>query len=222
MNELDAPILNGHQTSATTSDDIDKPMNNDLHDSLPVSPATPISNQVSVDEKIEVDFQEQESDARNEPLPLKSDEDAGDITAVDVSSVPLDQTDVDSSAFAFVASRTILNIDVDSIPPDTPMGTNEESSTPIPVNGINGINGVNGEHDVVMDEHTPATTPGIFNDTNGIIEDPSTAHTTPNDALDDDDDKPPPAKRPRMHSDADQASIAHVSPLFSVRRFWAC
>lgn len=219
MNELDAPILNGHQTSATTSDDIDKPMTNDLHDSLPVSPATPISNQVSVDEKIEVDFQEQESDARNEPLPLKSEEDAGDITTVDVSSVPLDKTDVDSSAFAFVVGRAFLNIDVDSIPPDTPMGTNEELSTPTPVNGVNGVNG---EHDVVMDEHTPATTPGIFNDTNGISEDPSTAHTTPNDVLDDDDVKPPPAKRPRMHSDADQASIAHVSPLFSVRRFWAC
>jgi len=35
------------------------------------SPTTPVSNSVAPDVKIDMDFQEQESDVRHEPLPIK-------------------------------------------------------------------------------------------------------------------------------------------------------
>lgn len=67
---------------------------------------------------------------------------------------------------------------------------------------------------------TPVTTPGVQG-FSGASNGDSTTNTTPNAApLDDgegDDDKPRPAKRPRVHSDADEASIAHVSFVFPVR-----
>ncbi|KIK71261.1 hypothetical protein GYMLUDRAFT_976433 [Collybiopsis luxurians FD-317 M1] len=157
----------------------------------PVSPATPVSNQLSADVKIDVDYEGQESDARNEPLPVRTVDNDDEEAFKTVSSVGQFGTDGDSN----------------SLPPETPMDINDASSTP--TNGVNGVNGVHIEADVTMDDHTPATTPGVSGSFNGTNGDPSTAHTTPNDAADDDDDKPPPAKRARVHSDADQASIAH-------------
>jgi hypothetical protein len=83
----------------------------------------------------------------------------------------------------------------------------------------NGVNGVNGDvHMADPDDHTPATTPGV-NDilsTSQIDLNDSSAYTTPN--VDLEDDQPPPAKRARVHSDADKASIAHVSLEFAVPR----
>jgi hypothetical protein len=69
--------------------------------------------------------------------------------------------------------------------------------------------------DVVMADVTPATTPGLQADssmatitTNGA----STPFSSPDERPSPDDDhKPPPMKRARMHSDADMASLAHVS-----------
>ncbi|KAG7099447.1 hypothetical protein E1B28_001298 [Marasmius oreades] len=74
------------------------------------------------------------------------------------------------------------------------------------------VNGSDANGDVVMgenDEHTPATTPGVS--TSGTLESvgSSTSHTTPNDGPDEEEDKPPPAKRVRVYSDADKASLAH-------------
>ncbi|KAF9270448.1 Bromodomain-containing protein [Marasmius fiardii PR-910] len=66
--------------------------------------------------------------------------------------------------------------------------------------------------DVVMgenDEHTPATTPGVSTSETLESVGSSTSHTTPNDGPDEEDDKPPPAKRARVYSDADKASLAH-------------
>ncbi|KAF5382911.1 hypothetical protein D9757_006322 [Collybiopsis confluens] len=183
--------LNGDQAPLPSASPDGDLMTVDVSSFPPVSPATPVSNQVSADVKIDADFEGQESDARNEPMSVKT---------VDTD---------DEDALKNVSSDGQFGIDGDSnsLPPETPMDTNDASSTP--TNGVNGVNGVHVEADVNMDEHTPATTPGVsgsFSGTNGDI---STAHTTPNDADDDDDDKPPPAKRPRVHSDADQASIAH-------------
>lgn len=84
----------------------------------------------------------------------------------------------------------------------------------------NGVNGVNGDiHMADPEDNTPATTPGV-NDVLSASQldiNDSSAYTTPN--VDIEDDKPPPAKRARLYSDADQASIAHVSvdlaPFFS-------
>jgi hypothetical protein len=77
---------------------------------------------------------------------------------------------------------------------------------------------VSPSEDVVMadvETDTPATTPGLQPDssmatitTNGA----STSCSSPNERPSPDDDhKPPPTKRARMHSDADMASLAHVS-----------
>ncbi|KAJ3794041.1 Bromodomain-containing protein [Lentinula aff. detonsa] len=201
----DAPVIssdverNGDQAHSITTNGDDKLINNEIHTPIPASPSTPVSNEISPDVKIDVDYEDQESDARNEPLPVETIHPGENETLKDVSTVPEIGTDLDST----------------SLPPDTPMDTNDSHDTlSTATNGINGHsngNGVNGIHadaDILMEEHTPATTPDVsgafFHGNND-----STAHTTPNDALDDDDVKPPPAKRARVHSDADHASNAH-------------
>lgn len=94
---------------------------------------------------------------------------------------------------------------------------------------INGING-NSDHingDDVKMEDVDAPTPNTSHDlpgasaTNVASNGTSPSFATTRDHFDeDDDDKPPPAKRARVHSDADKASLAHVSPFFHpVRRF---
>ncbi|KAJ3828487.1 hypothetical protein F5880DRAFT_1608389 [Lentinula raphanica] len=191
--------LNGDQAPIISSNGDEQPINNDSHAPFPASPPTPVSNDISPDVKIDVDYEDQESDARNEPLAIENVEPVVEDIQNDVSTVVENGADVDSN----------------SVPPDTPMDAVDSSENmPTPTNGVNGhsnVNGVNGIHadgDVNMEDHTPATTPDVsgafFNGNNG-----STAHTTPNDAADDDDVKPPPAKRARVHSDADQASNAH-------------
>ncbi|KAF7339672.1 Bromodomain-containing protein [Mycena sanguinolenta] len=75
------------------------------------------------------------------------------------------------------------------------------------LNGVNGTNGDVSMHDA--DVNSPVTTPGGMPpaSSNGA----STSHTSPQDPLsqDQDEDQPPPAKRPRILSDADQASFTH-------------
>jgi bromodomain-containing factor 1 len=79
--------------------------------------------------------------------------------------------------------------------------------------------------DVVMGDaatETPATTPGLFPDSSMatiVSNGASTSYSSPNDhSIPNDDHKPPPAKRARLHSDADMASLAHVSLFFLVRQ----
>ncbi|KAJ3872123.1 hypothetical protein F5051DRAFT_445486 [Lentinula edodes] len=191
--------LSGDQASLIDADAENQPLGNEVLGSPPASPSTPVSNQITPEVKIDVHYEDQESDAHNELLPIEPIHDTQDETQQDVLTV----------------SEVAAELDSGSLPPETPMETNDSNdATAVPINdinGLNGVNGVNGVHvdsDIIMEEHTPATTPGVsggsFSGTNG-----STAHTTPNDILDDDEDKPPPAKRARVHSDADQASIAH-------------
>ncbi|RDB29127.1 SWR1 complex bromodomain subunit bdf1 [Hypsizygus marmoreus] len=174
------------------------------------SPATPISNITAPDVKIDIDYQEQESDARHEPLPIKSldsldkYEDGSTIPQVGIADDP-----------------STIPIHPPNGTPLTPSGEviadmKMAEANPAPLS--NGVNGGTLE-DVVMhdaDTETPATTPGLVHadssmasiDANGA----SPAYSTPVEdhfERDDNDDKPPPAKRARMHSDADQASFAH-------------
>jgi len=70
-----------------------------------------------------------------------------------------------------------------------------------------------------MDVQSPVVTPDpsfppAASSSNTVESIPlSTSYTTPNDdsCPHDDDVQPPPAKRPRVHSDADKASLANVS-----------
>jgi hypothetical protein len=82
---------------------------------------------------------------------------------------------------------------------------------------IPSISGVNGSYyhtDIPMDvDTTPVITSGaqVFS---GMCDGGApTLHISPTD--DEEETKPPPAKRRRVHSSADQASLAHVS-IFSL------
>jgi hypothetical protein len=68
-------------------------------------------------------------------------------------------------------------------------------------------------HTSVVNSDPSATSSSNTIDSNAV----STSYTTPLDCPNDDDVQPPPAKRPRMHSDADEASLANVSPPCPVR-----
>lgn len=85
-------------------------LNGDLkrHPSSPAadSPATPVSNAAVPDVKIDIEYQEQESDVRHEPMPIKSIAPVDNkpaVTAIDdVSTVPQIGTPVDpGSSFLF-------------------------------------------------------------------------------------------------------------------------
>ena len=72
--------------------------------------------------------------------------------------------------------------------------------------------------DIIMGDavtETPATTPGLLPDSS-LATVVSNGASSPHSPLpqSNDDHKPPPAKRARMHSDADMASLAYVSPVF--------
>ena len=56
------PVINGHINGHTPTAD---------------SPNTPVSTIPAPDVKIEMDYQEQESDVRHEPIPIKSIQDSG-------------------------------------------------------------------------------------------------------------------------------------------------
>ncbi|KAF8168327.1 hypothetical protein B0H34DRAFT_670517 [Crassisporium funariophilum] len=173
------------------------------------SPATPVSYSAAPDVKIDMDYQEQESDVRHEPLPIKA------IDSLDkrdnASIVPQVGTPVDPSSIPIHAPS--------GTPPPPPGDLLEDvkMSESMQINGtvtvhMNG-NG-NGRDDVVMDDndaHTPATTPGISADFSmASIDGASSTSVTrsyPDDS--DDHDREPPAKRARMQSDADTGYTAH-------------
>lgn len=77
------------------------------------SPATPISNIVAPDVKIDIDYQEQESDARHEPMPIKqldSIEKHEDVSStVPQAGTPLDPgmlSQLVSSPFRFLIANS--------------------------------------------------------------------------------------------------------------------
>jgi hypothetical protein len=117
-----------------------------------------------------------------------------------------------------------------SIPINPPSGTPppppgellkdvQMSEEPLP-NGSH-HNGLNG--DVIMNDArvTSSPTPEAPPDSSMASPDGSQPDASMSSHLDDNDgDKPRPAKRARMHSDADQASLAHVSSChFFVRQY---
>ncbi|TFK41386.1 Bromodomain-containing protein [Crucibulum laeve] len=160
------------------------------------SPATPVSSDAVPDVKIDIDYQEQESDVRHEPVAIKNIEliDKRDISTVPQVGTPLDP---------------------DSIPIHPPHGTPppQEGDLLEDVKMAEHVpNGINGNHangtDVEMSDATPTPTPGPQQDSSmATLDDASSSQTRP--ASYDDDEGPPPAKRARMHSDADKASFAH-------------
>ena len=194
------------------------------------SPNTPVSTLDAPDVKIDIDYTEQESDARNEPILVKPIETAPEPD--DASTVPQVGTPVDPGMCETSRELTALILFPASIPINPPSGTPppplgelsrdvQMLEEPLP-NGSH-HDGPNG--DIVMND-APATsspTPEIPPESTMASLDGSqpdvsmSSHPSPDDH---DEDKPRPAKRARMHSDADQASLAHVSPChFLVRQY---
>jgi bromodomain-containing factor 1 len=159
------------------------------------SPNTPVSS-FTPDVKIDIDYNEQESDVRHEPIPIK----------------PIDL--IAKSENASTVPQIGTPVDPESIPINPPTGTPPpppgellkdvqmaEVSLPNAQPNGNHCDGLNG--DVAMDDvlaESSATTPDAP---------PESSMASANGSAHDDEDKPPPAKRARMHSDADKASLAH-------------
>lgn len=160
------------------------------------SPKTPVDIILAPDVKIDMDYQEQESDVRHEPLPVKQLDHHAKFEA-------------DSGNYGFCLPSLTFDLLSGTLPISTPPDAN-------------GNGHLNGHHpDVVMteaDAHTPGATPGISGDFSmASIDGGSNGSATrsyPDD--DDDDQREPPAKRMRTSQDV---TMAHVSlSLFSVRR----
>ncbi|KAI0374378.1 Bromodomain-containing protein [Pilatotrama ljubarskyi] len=164
------------------------------------SVATPVNNSLVSDIKIDVDYTEQESDARHEPVPVKADR-VDDASVVPQISTPADPGE---HTIAIDASYAPYAIE-DSIPIAPPHGT-----PPPPPGEL--------LEDVKMaEEHTPANGVDVeMSETSGQangLPNGQTSYANPVHANNDDndDDKPPPAKRARKYSDAERASLANTA-----------
>lgn len=193
VNGNDKPLLNGQHLNGQHI--------NGKSSSCPEaeSPDTPVSITTAPDVKIAMDYQEQESDVRHEPI-MKS------IDAVDRSDT------------ASIISQPGTPADPSTIPVHPPAGTPPPPSGDL-LEDVKLAETVSVTGDVVMGDvgdamtETPVTTPGLLPDSSMatiVSNGASTSYSSPhNQPLHDDDHKPPPAKRARIHSDADIASLAH-------------
>ncbi|EFI28580.1 bromodomain-containing protein [Coprinopsis cinerea okayama7 len=161
------------------------------------SPATPVSSGPAPDVKIDLDYQEQESDVRNEPMQIKSMDDAFNkpepqVPVVSQLPLPVDQTSVPSAP---------QDIKMD----DQPTQSNSNDTNDAQPAHTNG--------DVDMkDDHDYAPPPPLSTDASMATSDrqspvPYTPRERPGPG--EEEDGQPPAKRPRVHSDADKASMTH-------------
>lgn len=80
-------------------------------------------------------------------------------------------------------------------------------------NGLNGLNGSHPNGDVVMKDEQPSETAAIAADASMAsideVPSPNGSRERPSEGYE--DDEQPPAKRARILSDADKASMTHVS-----------
>lgn len=188
--------LSGHALgpdSANSSNGARTPdlvVNGDLHDhkSGPSaspsahSPATPTSTFAAQDVGIDIAYQEQESDVRHEPIPVK----------VETTEKPHVVPSISLNDCMTSRSTSPSHLRVEDLKVEEELATSPViDSTAEP------------KDDVLMHD-TPT-------ETSFMSSEPIVADTPMLDNDDDDDehDKPPPAKRPRMESDADPVSFAH-------------
>ena len=171
------------------------------------SPTTPISNSVVPDVKIDMDFQEQESDVRHEPLPVKS----------------IDTIDKNDQSFCFFSlvflCLTLISSDPISIKSSTSLTPDDvKMSEELQINGSVTVHTNGHEDDVQMvdtDSQTPGATPGISGDFSMASIDGSSTSVTRSYPDDSDELGEPPAKRARiLSSDVDMHHTAHVSSYF--------
>jgi hypothetical protein len=211
-------VLNGDTASEVPSHVVD-------------SPTTPISDSAPPNVKIDIDYQEQESDARHEPLLVKIDHIDPSCMSLCLSRLfYLLKKNLWRVFLGFFLLAAIPTLEYPVSPgDDEPMPENQDPNGDVQGELVEDVqmeelmlepNGhPNGktELDLSTDVQTPDTPPvssslPAASSSTTIESIPvSTPYSTPNDSSRNDDDMPPPAKRARMHSDADKASLAHVS-----------
>ncbi|KAG5719332.1 hypothetical protein E4T56_gene13287 [Termitomyces sp. T112] len=161
------------------------------------SPATPISNMVAPDVKIDIDYQEQESDARHEPIPIKQ-LDSIEKPANASSTVPQVGTPLDPATIPIHPPKGT---------PPPPSGDLLEDVKMVEDSPVLATNGHSSHDDVVMNDNTetPATTPGFPADS--YVADIATPSYPPHE-----EDQPPPAKRARMESEPNEVMLNSATP----------
>ncbi|KAJ2920262.1 hypothetical protein MD484_g55, partial [Candolleomyces efflorescens] len=160
------------------------------------SPATPVSTAPAPDVKIDIDYPEQESDVRNEPVeikpiaPLPHLQDVSVVSQTPSHEIPIDNVQDTSS---------------DSPYDDVSMAAH------LHANGLNGLNGSHPNGDVVMKDEPPSEAAAIPADASMAsideVPSPNGSRERPSEGYE--DDEQPPAKRARILSDADKASMTH-------------
>ncbi|KAG6902811.1 hypothetical protein C0995_011298 [Termitomyces sp. Mi166 len=163
------------------------------------SPATPISNMVAPDVKIDIDYQEQESDARHEPMPIKQ-LDSIEKSADASSTVPQIGTPLDPATIPIHPPQGTPLPSSGDLLEDVKIA--EDSSVPA-TNGVNHLS----HDDVVMNDNTEtsATTPGLHADFS--MADVAMPSYPPHE-----EDQPPPAKRARMESEPNDVMPNSATP----------
>ncbi|TBU49725.1 Bromodomain-containing protein [Dichomitus squalens] len=220
MHDALSSALNGAHTDSVSAPD------SPAVDSV----ATPINNSLVSDVKIDVDYTEQESDARHEPAPLKLDK------LENASIVPQLGTPVDpGTCIARFDASSSPDARQDTIPIAPPHGTPPpppgellddvkmaEQNPPVPGGDVemsessgkvNGLpNGQTHESPVAtpVSPSVPAVTSSSETAVDSHLASSPYANNTNANEDDDHDNKPPPAKRARKYSDAERASLANT------------
>ncbi|RPD81791.1 Bromodomain-containing protein [Lentinus tigrinus ALCF2SS1-7] len=177
------------------------------------SVATPINNTLVPDIKIDVDYPEQESDARHEPAPLKPE------NVEDASVVPQVSTPVDPDSIPIAPphgtpppppGELLEDVKMAEEPAPTTNGDVEMAESSGKANGL-----PNGQtHDSPIATPVSPSLPAAVSSSETAVDshDASSPYANNTNANNDDDDhdKPPPAKRARKYSDADKASLANT------------
>ncbi|OBZ79624.1 Bromodomain-containing factor 1, partial [Grifola frondosa] len=200
----DAPTSNGfnhiNSVSAPDSPAVD-------------SPATPVDNSVDVDVKIDVDFNEQESDARHEPMPLKIDQikDASIPQVEDVGEFPIISTTFYPSYRALVPiSVTSPNGDFPppaQLPSDVSMAI--ESAPVVPTEPL-----PTKDSDVVMEESNALSLHLNGRTHDSPVATPVSSSLPAVSSSETAVDSLAASSPARKYSDAERASLANVSRLF--------
>ncbi|KAH9950519.1 hypothetical protein B0H21DRAFT_881323 [Amylocystis lapponica] len=180
------------------------------------SPATPVDNSPAAEVKIDVDFDEQESDVRHEPVTMKVT-DASSVlpqvgTPADPATIPIEPPKGTPPPPAGELLEDVRMAEEPSQEPlqdkdtDVPMDSDSQS---LPVNGA--IDGQKSESRAA----TPlsASIPAVASSEITVVDPIAASSPYPNNTIavePDDDEKPPPAKRARKHSDAERASLANT------------
>ncbi|RDX56080.1 Bromodomain-containing protein [Lentinus brumalis] len=177
------------------------------------SVATPVNNSLVPDIKIDVDYPEQESDARHEPAPLR----LGKLDSVSVVPQVGSPADPDSIPIAPPhgtppppPGELLEDVKMAEEPAPATSRDVEMAETSDKANGL-----PNGQtHDSPLATPVSPSLPAAVSSSETAVDshDASSPYANNTNANNDDDDhdKPPPAKRARKYSDADKASLANT------------